>query len=80
MGAVYKHLNEEMKLLWTKELRINTVHVEDVSRALWHLLVKGKAGEVYNLSDSGDTGMNDGNGIIIILIMGDRPGNNQLYN
>ncbi|KAH9252153.1 hypothetical protein BASA81_009904 [Batrachochytrium salamandrivorans] len=37
IGAVYRHLNEEMTLLWTKDLKLNTVHVRDVARALWHI-------------------------------------------
>jgi len=28
IGAVYQKLNEDMNFLWTKELRINTVHVK----------------------------------------------------
>ena len=32
---MYQHLEEEMKWLWTKELRVNTVHVTDVTKALW---------------------------------------------
>jgi hypothetical protein len=32
---VYQHLNEEMKWLWTKDLRVNTVHITDAARALW---------------------------------------------
>jgi len=55
IAAVYKHMKEEMKFLWTKELRVNTVHVRDVCRALLLLAEKGKVGEVYNLSDKGDT-------------------------
>ncbi|KAH8882115.1 NAD(P)-binding protein [Thozetella sp. PMI_491] len=35
MARVYKAINEEMKWLWTKELRTNTVHIHDVTRALW---------------------------------------------
>jgi hypothetical protein len=34
IAAVYKELKEEMKFLWTKDLRINTVHVDDVVGAL----------------------------------------------
>jgi len=54
-AAVYKHLGETMEFLWDKELRINTVHVEDVCAALWHLITNGNNGEVYNLADTGDT-------------------------
>ncbi|XP_028402731.1 uncharacterized protein LOC114525548 [Dendronephthya gigantea] len=55
IGAVYKQLGEKMKLLWTKDLRMNTVHVDDVCRALWHLTEHGAAGEIYNLVDNGET-------------------------
>ncbi|RUS33798.1 hypothetical protein BC938DRAFT_483812 [Jimgerdemannia flammicorona] len=63
MGRVYKQLNEEMKLLWNESLRINTVHVEDVCRATWHVanwfVENGKVGSgesfVFNLADKGDT-------------------------
>jgi len=60
-GRIYKYLNEEMKCLWTKDLKINTVHVIDVVRAMWHVAVwyrDNKTGEgpfIYNLSDSGNT-------------------------
>lgn len=66
MGAVYRHLKSEMKLLWTKDLKLNTVHVDDVARALWHVAATtqekgGRSGavtgkEIYNLCDKGDTG------------------------
>jgi len=56
IAAVYQHTGEEMKFLWNKDMRINTVHVRDVCRALVHLCSKGKVGEVYNLADKGDTG------------------------
>jgi len=54
-GAIYKHLNETMKFLWTKDLKINTVHVHDVVRALFHLCTKGNSGDIYNLADKSDT-------------------------
>ncbi|KAK3939706.1 putative nad dependent epimerase dehydratase [Diplogelasinospora grovesii] len=37
MARVYKKLEEEMKWLWTKDLRTNTVHIHDVTRALWSI-------------------------------------------
>ncbi|KNC98418.1 NAD-dependent epimerase/dehydratase [Spizellomyces punctatus DAOM BR117] len=65
MGAVYRQLNEKMELLWTKDLKMNTVHVDDVARALWHVAAtkeeKGgrtrpvTAAEIYNLADKTDT-------------------------
>eukprot|EP00002_Diphylleia_rotans_P001804 TRINITY_DN1103_c0_g1_i1.p1 TRINITY_DN1103_c0_g1~~TRINITY_DN1103_c0_g1_i1.p1 ORF type:complete len:366 (-),score=106.39 TRINITY_DN1103_c0_g1_i1:222-1319(-) len=54
-GAVYRKLNETMKFLWTKDLRINTVHVRDVCKALWHVSSNGNSGSVYNLADKGKT-------------------------
>lgn len=61
IAAVYKELKEEMKFLWTKELKINTVHVDDVCAALKHLataFVKGDiktSGATYNLADKSDS-------------------------
>lgn len=55
VGAVYKHLGEMMKLLWTKDLKMNTVHVTDVCRAIWHVCLNGKKGEIYNVVDKGET-------------------------
>ncbi|XP_033226607.1 uncharacterized protein LOC117179076 isoform X2 [Belonocnema kinseyi] len=57
VGAVYKHLGEMMKLLWGPELHMNTVHVKDVARAIWHVADKTEAiGQIYNLLDeSGST-------------------------
>jgi len=54
-GAVYKHLGEKMKFLWDEKLKINTVHVRDVSRGLWHIAQKGQLGAIYNLADKNDT-------------------------
>lgn len=54
-GAVYKHLGEKMKFLWSADLKMNTVHVNDVSKALWHIATKCPKGEIYNLADKNDT-------------------------
>jgi dTDP-4-dehydrorhamnose reductase len=35
MARTYQFLGKEMKFLWKEDLRTNTVHVEDVVRALW---------------------------------------------
>ncbi|XP_076239585.1 uncharacterized protein LOC143182469 isoform X2 [Calliopsis andreniformis] len=52
VGAVYKHLGEMMKLLWGPELHMNTVHVRDVARAIWHVVNKPEAiGQTYNVVD-----------------------------
>ncbi|XP_071943474.1 GDP-D-glycero-alpha-D-manno-heptose dehydrogenase-like [Antedon mediterranea] len=55
IGAVYKQLQEKMKLLWSKDLKMNTVYVEDVCRGLWHLVENGEIGQVYNMVDKSDT-------------------------
>ncbi|KAI8987158.1 hypothetical protein BDB01DRAFT_849305 [Pilobolus umbonatus] len=63
IGRIYKYLNEEMKLLWSKELKLSTVHVDDVSRACWYLTqwyIDNKIGEsgevpIFNLADKQDT-------------------------
>jgi len=55
IGAVYKHTNSKMELLWDGKLKLNTVHVKDVVRALWHLKDHGNKGDIFNLADSGDT-------------------------
>lgn len=35
LSRVHQESGEELKWLWTEDLRMNTVHVEDVARALW---------------------------------------------
>ncbi|KAI1315529.1 hypothetical protein EDD11_000675 [Mortierella claussenii] len=59
-GRVYQHEKKKMEFLWTKELRINTVHVDDVTRAVWHTanwyVSNGQTGSViFNLVDDNDT-------------------------
>jgi hypothetical protein len=61
-----------MKLLWNKDLRINTVHVEDVCSALLALAeaamysnAKSKVlGQTFNLADKGDTDQESLNDIL----------------
>ncbi|KAG2189247.1 hypothetical protein INT44_004389 [Umbelopsis vinacea] len=64
IGRVYKKLNEEMKLLWNKDLKLNTVHIRDVVRACWHLAkwydengiaTKKDRKILFNLADKQDT-------------------------
>ncbi|KAL8862763.1 MAG: hypothetical protein Q9178_000705 [Gyalolechia marmorata] len=66
LAKVYERKREEMKWLWTKELRVNTVHVEDVCIAAF-LAAKWCASTVadqqpagldkrtFNIVDLGDT-------------------------
>ena len=66
LARVYQQLGKELKWLWTKDLRVHTVHVTDVARALWiaaEWYAGGKAGwdgswgdvPVFNVVDHGDT-------------------------
>jgi len=55
IGAVYKHQNEKMKFLYGGELRINTVHVRDVCRALLLIAEKAAPKSIFNLADKNDT-------------------------
>lgn len=55
VGAVYKQLGETMKLLWSKDLKMSTVHVLDVARAIWFLCENGNVAEVYNLADKNES-------------------------
>ncbi|KAF3906592.1 hypothetical protein ABW20_dc0108579 [Dactylellina cionopaga] len=65
-ARVYQFLQEKMDLLWTKDLKINTVHISDVNRAIWHVAewyANGKenwndelgATPIFNIVDDGDT-------------------------
>jgi len=64
IGAVYKYLKEEMKFLWTAQLKMNTVHVRDVAKAIYHVVLKGEPGKIYNLADKGDTDQGKINSIL----------------
>ncbi|KAL9593906.1 MAG: hypothetical protein Q9219_007324 [cf. Caloplaca sp. 3 TL-2023] len=65
LAKVYEHKREEMKWLWTKDLRVNTVHVEDVCTAAflaakWCASVPpdqeaGLDKRIFNIVDQGDT-------------------------
>ena len=62
MARVYQFLGKEMKFLWKEDLRTNTVHVEDVVRALWtgaEWYVKEPSPRrpvpIFNIVDHGNT-------------------------
>ncbi|KAL1509351.1 hypothetical protein ABEB36_004105 [Hypothenemus hampei] len=56
VAAVYKELKKTMKLLWGEELKIHTVHVEDVCRAILYLYhSEDTLNQVFNLVDDGNT-------------------------
>lgn len=61
LARVYQSLGKELKWLWDRDLRTNTVHVEDVSRALWRAAeyyvekAPWKDRPVWNIVDKGNT-------------------------
>jgi nucleoside-diphosphate-sugar epimerase len=54
-AAVYTQLKETMEFLWTGDLKLHTVHVRDVCKAIWLCCEKAQPGSVYNLADHNDT-------------------------
>ncbi|KAI8604412.1 hypothetical protein EDD21DRAFT_402043 [Dissophora ornata] len=62
-GRVYQHLKKKMEFLWTEDLRINTVHVQDVVRAVWNTANWYVSSDnpnqgvpvIFNLADENDT-------------------------
>ena len=67
-AAAYVELNEKMKFLWDASMKINTVHVVDVCRSIWHLLTLDPtslpSGTIYNLADKSDTNQGKVNAIL----------------
>jgi len=55
VGSIYKESKETLKTLYTKDLKINTVHVRDVVKAIWFLTEHGESGSIWNLADKNDT-------------------------
>jgi nucleoside-diphosphate-sugar epimerase len=67
MARVYQAIEDEMKWLWTKDLRTNTVHIHDAARALWAIASWNAAGKdkwdakamgnvpTFNIVDKGTT-------------------------
>jgi len=55
VGSIYKESGETLKSLYTKDLKLNTVHVRDVVKALWFLTNHGDSGSTWNLADKNDT-------------------------
>jgi len=65
IGAVYKKSGQKLEYpSWFEDQKFSTVHVEDVSRALWHLSQHGIVGNVYNIADKFDTDQKKLNAIL----------------
>ncbi|XP_060526278.1 uncharacterized protein LOC132701948 [Cylas formicarius] len=55
-AAIYKELKKTMKLLWNADLKMNTVHVEDVCRAILFANDKQQTmSQVYNVVDDANS-------------------------
>jgi nucleoside-diphosphate-sugar epimerase len=54
-AAAYTKIDGKMEFLWEPTLRMNTVHVFDVARAVYFAAKKLEVGTIWNLSDKGDT-------------------------
>jgi nucleoside-diphosphate-sugar epimerase len=55
IGSINKEKKSKMECLYTKDLRINTVHADDVAKALHFLCSNGDSGAIFNLADQNDT-------------------------
>ena len=66
LARVYQALGKEMRWLWTRDLKVNTVHITDVARALWASAEWYRAGKkgwdekcgkvpLFNIVDHGQT-------------------------
>lgn len=55
VAAVDCAWHNRYKVLWSGDLKCNTVHVVDVARAMWHVATRAPPGTVYNLADKGCT-------------------------
>jgi nucleoside-diphosphate-sugar epimerase len=67
LARIYQHLKEDFKWLWTKDHKVNTVHIDDVVRAMWaaaEWLIGGNPGwdaakwgktPVFNIVDHNNT-------------------------
>lgn len=62
LARVYQSQGREMKWLWNKDLRVNTIHVLDVCNAAWLAAVwcastpySAEPLRAFNIADAGDT-------------------------
>ncbi|KAL1452633.1 hypothetical protein WDU94_006846, partial [Cyamophila willieti] len=59
MCSIYKHLDQKLQLFGSKSLSLNTVHVTDLSRAIWHILTllppPDIYQQIYHIVDSNQT-------------------------
>jgi len=67
IGSIYKEQGEKMETLYSSGLRLNTVHADDVAKALMFLLKNGKSGDIFNLCDANETDQGKINKILEVI-------------
>lgn len=58
LGAIYNFLGERLRLLWSATVKMNTVHVKDVCRAVEFVLTRAGSPsdfDIYHVVDDSDT-------------------------
>lgn len=56
VAAIYRYLSKTMNLLWTSNLKLNTIHVEDLCRAIWFVCNRDDTiGQIYNVVDDAES-------------------------
>jgi len=63
-AATYTLTKGKMELLWTGDMKINTVHVSDVAKSTIFLCQKGNVGTSWNLCDKNETTQGKFNNIL----------------
>lgn len=63
-AAVYEYSKEKMEFLWGEDLRMHTLHVQDATAGIWHLVCAGQTRETYNLADDNDTSQGKFNSVL----------------
>ncbi|KAL7714616.1 NAD-dependent epimerase/dehydratase domain-containing protein [Entamoeba marina] len=64
-AAVYKYTKKKMEFLWSGDMKLNTVHVRDVVKAMNHIAKTDiPFGTIFNLADKNDTTQKKVNAIL----------------
>ncbi|KII60681.1 hypothetical protein RF11_11777 [Thelohanellus kitauei] len=53
--AIYKNTGEELKVLWTENIKTRTVHAMDVAEASVFLGKSGESGKIYEICDKSES-------------------------
>ncbi|ESN96324.1 hypothetical protein HELRODRAFT_68427, partial [Helobdella robusta] len=55
LAGVSKQLKASMQMLWTRDYKYSTVHVEDLVHAIYHLCINDTDKNIYYLADKSNT-------------------------